>query len=86
MSRVVIRKKGDKRRYDVYDADCIGRSCLRIHEVVIRGSYMDGSSREIDRRACCARREGFGCPMPTPEFDKELAAERRAAGMSVQRR
>ncbi len=68
-----IRKKGDKAFYAVLDRGCIGRECLRIHLVEKRGTYMDGSSRLVDRVSCCARREGFGYPDPTPEFDKELA-------------
>ena len=74
-----IRIKGDPHPYDVKDRECIGRPCLNLHPVSIRGATTSGS-RFVGYRYCCARRDYHGCPVPIPPFDQALAQERRQEG------
>ena len=74
-----IKIKGDPKPYDVKDRDCIGRPCLNLHPVSIRGATSSGS-RLVGYRNCCARRDYQGCPAPIPPFQKELAQERKQEG------
>ena len=77
--------KNEGETYAVRDRDCIGRDCLKIHAVAIRGNTSHGS-RTAGYINCCAQREKFGCPYPVPAHDKTLAASRKQAGMTVSRR
>ena len=78
-----LRKIGEKgKRYDVRDKLCIGRDCLRLHDVAIRGATSYGS-RTSGYRSCCARREYGGCPSPLPAFDRHLASVQRFSGIRV---
>ena len=74
-----IKIKGDSNPYDVKDRDCIGRPCLNLHPVSIRGATTSGS-RFVGYRYCCARRDYQGCPVPIPPSEPELAKERRHEG------
>ena len=78
MSTIII---SDKTHYLVRDPNCIGRPCLNIHRISIRGATGASGSRFVGYRDCCARRDYYGCPSPIPEFDKKLAAERKKNGM-----
>ena len=75
----VIRIKGDPNSYDVKDHDCIGRPCLNLHAVSIRGATTSGS-RLVGYRHCCARRDYYGCPNPVPPSEKPIARERQKQG------
>ena len=74
-----IRYKGDV--YFVRDQNCIGRKCLRLHPIDIRGHTSYGS-RSTGRKAYeCARRYHFGCPDNADDiYDKDLVSERRKEG------
>jgi len=77
MDRVVL-KNGVS--YHVRDGGCIGRSCLNLHPVAIRGTTA-GGTRFTGRWAHeCAQRYHHGCPQPIPEYDSKLAAKRRKSG------
>lgn len=78
MSKIKI--VGDRHRYDVLDDKCIGRRCLRVHPIQIRGATASGS-RFAGYHYACAERSYNGCPQPIPAFDRELAKERRKQGM-----
>ena len=75
-----IKIKGDKELYDVRDRHCIGRSCLNLHPIQIRGATSSGS-RFVGYRYACGRREYNGCPQPLPQHDRNLAKQRQADGM-----
>ena len=75
-----IKIKGDKELYDVRDRHCIGRSCLKLHPIQIRGATPSGS-RFIGYRHACARRDYDGCPQPIPQYDRTLTKQRQADGM-----
>ena len=77
---MAIKIKGEKQAYEVRDRNCIGRSCLNLHPIAIRGATNSGS-RFSGWRYGCARRDYYGCPQPAPDFDRKLAAERRNQGM-----
>ena len=78
-----IRIKGDKHRYNVKDDACIGRPCLALHPVQVRGATSSGSRNTGAVRHECGRRAYHGCPQPLPAFDKELAAEHKRQGMKT---
>ena len=80
----VIRLKGDRSRYDVRDRQCIGRECLNVHRVSVRGATASGS-RLVGYRDCCARRDYHGCPQPLPSYERAIAAKRRKEGMRVEK-
>ena len=77
-----IRIKGDPHEYAVKDRECIGRPCLTLHPMQVRGATGGGGSRFTGRyRYGCGRRDYHGCPDPIPDFDAELAKERQKEGM-----
>lgn len=79
---MTIRIKGDPHHYEVKDRECIGRPCLNLHRVQVMGAAGAAGLRSTGRyRHCCARRDYHGCPLPIPEFEKGLAAERRRNGL-----
>ena len=80
-----IRQRGDRQAYDVKDADCLGRSCLRLHPIQVRGATMSGSRNTGGYHYGCAERNYYGCPQPIPEPDKEIARARRSDGMRLVR-
>ena len=78
-----IYVRDDRKKYDVRDKDCLGRTCLRLYPIDIRGATSYGS-RSTGRKAYeCSCRYHFGCPRVLPEFDKNLARERRKEGMRL---
>lgn len=78
-----IRIKGDKAKYSVKDRECLGRECLALSHYQTRGATLGGSRNTGDSSPCCINRAYRGCPTPIPEFDKALAAKRKADGMKV---
>ena len=76
-----IRIKGYPHPYEVRDRECIGRSCLNLHPIQVRGATASGSRFTGRYRHACGRRDHHGCPNPTPDFDPELAKGRRREGM-----
>ena len=77
-----IKKKGDKRRYWVRDAQCIGAGCLALGLFQHRGATMSGSRNTGAVSACCMTNAYRGCPS-CPTYSKELAAERRKEGLRL---
>lgn len=75
-----IRIKGDKNPYDVKDRLCIGRPCLKLHPIQIRGATSSGS-RFVGYRYGCGTRDYNGCPLPVPNYDRKLAAQRKKEGL-----
>ena len=76
-----IYVRADRKKYDVLEKECLGRTCLRLYPIDIRGATSSGS-RNTGRKAYeCAYRYHFGCPRDLPEFNKDLARERRKEGM-----
>lgn len=58
-----IRKTGERGRYDVRDADCVGRKCLQPGEFQTRGATGASGSRATGaKKLCCLRRAYHGCP------------------------
>lgn len=80
-----IRQKGDPHPYDVRDADCIGRPCLRLHPIAVRGATGSGSRATGRFTYECGHRAYHGCPDPRPEADPGLTRQRRAEGMRTDR-
>ena len=77
-----IRIKGDPHVYEVKDRQCIGRGCLALHPIQVRGATSSGSRSTGRYRYACGRRDYHGCPQPIPEFNPELAKQRqREEGM-----
>ena len=73
----------ERKSYDVRDHRCIGRACLRLHPVQIRGLTMSGSRGTGKYAYECVQRFYWGCPEEGDarlEYDKSLAAKRRKEG------
>ena len=62
-----IRIKGDKNPYDVKNRLCIGRPCLKLHPIQIRGATSSGS-RFVGYRYGCGTRDYNGCPPTSPQL------------------
>ena len=80
-----IRCKGDKERYSVASAKCIGCECLRLGLYQSRGATLSGSRNTGNYSACCMTRAYHGCPDETDRgYSDDLRAERRKEGMKVE--
>ena len=79
-----IRVKGDRNLYAVRDRECIGRACLRLHPIEVRGATSSGSRSTGRYTYECGERHYRGCPKePDSAFSKVRAALRRNEGMRV---
>ena len=76
-----IRYEG--KEYDVVDRHCLGRECLRLHPVMVRGSTDSGTRNTGVEAGECVRRFRWGCPEPKPDPDRQTAALRRQAGIRI---
>lgn len=76
----ILRRKSDKGKYDVLDADCIGRECLQLGAYHHRAATSSGSRATGSVSMCCLRRAYHGCPSPIPEPTKENERNRRDEG------
>ena len=72
-----IRVVAERRNYDVRDGDCIGRWCLNLHPIDVRGGTASGSRYTGRQIYECAQRAYHGCPLPAPEYEPDLARDRR---------
>jgi len=81
----VIRVKGDKHKYDVLNADCIGCSCLQLGLFQHRGATGASGSRNTGKMSpCCMWRAYRGCPNDREaRVSAELAAQRKREGHKV---
>lgn len=82
----MIRKKGDKSPYSVYDRDCLGRACLSIGHYQTRGATLSGSRSTGDCSPCCMTRAYHGCPSNDKELytvNLDLIKQRKSEGMKV---
>lgn len=74
-----LQKKGDRTRFHVIDANCLGRDCFRPGHYQTRGGTPSGSRNTGQSSPCCMRNAYHGCPTerdPNPE----LAAQRKRDG------
>jgi hypothetical protein len=59
-----LQKKGDKRKFNVTDAKCIGRDCFQPGMYQHRGATLSGSRNTGSPDSpCCMRRAYHGCPI-----------------------
>ena len=80
----VLRIKGDKHEWEVLDRYCIGRECLKLHPIQARGAIGSGTRFAGYYHYGCATRNCYGCPMPIPPYDSQLAAKNRSEGIRNQ--
>ena len=80
---VFIRRRGDRSRYLVVDADCIGRECLAPGRYYHRGATLGGSQNTGGVTDGCLTNMNHGCPNPKPAAAPELARARKGEGMRV---
>ena len=79
-----LRYKGTKTKYNVLDAQCIGRTCLVLGMYQHRSMCAGGGSRNTGSAdtPCCMTRAYRGCPdTAVNEYSGELAAERKREGL-----
>lgn len=78
-----LRMVRTKTKYNVRDAQCIGRECLVLGIYQHRSMLAGGGSRNTgDVTPCCMTRAYRGCP-PTEaatQWDPAMAAKRNAEG------
>lgn len=80
-----IRITAERRNYDVKDLDCIGRECLNLHRIQVRGATNSGSAFTGRFTYECGRRAYHGCPKPLPTYSVELSRSRRKTMKNVKR-
>ena len=69
---MILRRKGDKNRYEFIDAGCLGRSCFQPGLYQHRGAVLSGSRNTGSYSPCCMCRAYHGCPSgPVGEREEE---------------
>lgn len=78
-----LRLVGRSTKYYVLDRQCIGRPCLVLGHYQHRSGGGSGGGRNTGSpdTPCCMTRQYRGCPHPLPEYDAEIAKERRSEGV-----
>lgn len=77
---MILRRKGDKRKFDFLSRECLGRPCFAPGTYQHRGATMSGSRNTEAYSDCCMNRAYHGCPDPLPEVDQALVRDRKNMG------
>lgn len=75
-----FKKKGDKKKYDFRDCDCLGRECFAAAMFNHYGTSMSGAKSSTHQSAVCINRAYHGCNLDENPFKKELAVLRKKEG------
>lgn len=77
---MILRRKGDKRKFDFLSRDCLGRNCFAPGTYQHRRATASGSQATGQYSDCCMNRAYHGCPCPLPNVDVVLVKQRKAEG------
>lgn len=74
-----LQQKGNRTRFSVINADCLGATCFQPGRYESRGATLGGSRNTGNTSSCCLRNAYHGCP-DTPEITAGMKAERKREG------